>query len=235
MEQRVKRLERTQKLLGAYAVVLTVVTVALVVLHVLGDEGGATVLRATGLVIEDEQGRERILIGAPVPHAANRVRTDTSRVRQIWARRFPDADQYMGFYENYRHAVNGIVFLDENGFDRMAIGDSVPDPNIGRRIGPQVGLVINDHEGFERSGFGLLKVDDLYRVVFGLDSDRGTEGLTLVLYDDGRVGINVRDGDRSLFLGSAPDGVNGVPGPFHGLLLKEGDEIRHSINVARDR
>ncbi len=36
------------------------------------------------------------------------------------------------------------------------MGYPVPHPNIGRRIGPRTGLAINDAEGFERSGYGLL-------------------------------------------------------------------------------
>jgi len=39
---------------------------------------GGGVLRVRGLVVEDSLGRERILIGAPIPHAANRVRTVSS-------------------------------------------------------------------------------------------------------------------------------------------------------------
>ncbi len=111
---------------------------------------GVSVVQATetttlgGLVIEDEAGRERILIGAPIPEAANRVRTDEARVREIWAPRFPDEEAYMGFYEDYSHETNGILILSEDGFDRLAFGDPVPDPNIGRRIGPSTGLLIND-------------------------------------------------------------------------------------------
>ena len=53
------------------------------------------ILRAKGIVIVDDQGRERILIGAPLPQAGNRVRTDTARVRALWSKRFGNADQYM--------------------------------------------------------------------------------------------------------------------------------------------
>lgn len=46
------------------------------------------VLRARGLIIEDDQGKERILIGSPIPRAKNRVRTDLARVKEIWGKRF---------------------------------------------------------------------------------------------------------------------------------------------------
>lgn len=38
------------------------------------------IIRARGLVIVDDKGRERILLGAPIPQAKNRVRTDSARV-----------------------------------------------------------------------------------------------------------------------------------------------------------
>ena len=142
-------------------------TVALAMLFVRSGTATDGVLRVRGLVIEDAAGRERILIGAPIPEAANRVRTDEARVREIWGPRFPDEEQYMGYYQDYDHSTNGLVILSEDGFDRLVLGDPVSDPNIGRRIGPSTGLVINDAEGFERSGYGLLDVNGLYRVVLG--------------------------------------------------------------------
>lgn len=39
-------------------------------------------IRSKGIIIEDENGRDRILIGAPVPYSKNRVRTDTALVRK---------------------------------------------------------------------------------------------------------------------------------------------------------
>jgi hypothetical protein len=130
------------------------------------------VVRTRGIVIVDEAGRERILIGAPVPAAANRVRTDIRRVEQLWGARFPR--QYLTeWYPTYRNSLHGMVVLDERGIDRLAIGDSVPDPNIGKRWGAEAGMVINDSEGFERSGFGLLRRDSTYRVSLGLDAAGG--------------------------------------------------------------
>ncbi|MGH9240096.1 MAG: hypothetical protein ACRD3G_18790 [Vicinamibacterales bacterium] len=185
-------------------------------------QSGERVIRTRGIIIEDESGRERILIGAPIPAAANRVRTDDARVRKIWGPRYPNLEQYMGFYKDYRHSTNGIVILDENGFDRVAVGDPVPDPNIGKRIGPSTGFVINDEQGFERSGYGLLNVNGQKRVVLGLDSARGQEGLTLGLYDEGSVGLSMRDGKRLIYVGSTTAPLSGT-GPFHGLLVRGTD------------
>ena len=192
------------------------------------------VLRARGLIIVDEQGRERILLGAPIPPAANRVRTNLARAREMWAKRYPDPNAYMKYYQGYRHDTNGLLVLDENGFDRIAIGNPVPDPNIGKRIGPSTGMTINDELGNERSGYGLLKVRDGNRVVFGMDAANGEEGLALSLFDQGPVGFWARDKDRMLFLGSEPPGdfFTGLEQPFHGLLLRKGKEVTYQLNVA---
>ncbi len=67
-----------------------------------------------------------------------------------------------------------------------------------------------------------------------MDSAKGDEGLTLALFDQGPVGLMVRDGDRRLYLGTAPGGsfLTNIPEPFHGLLLKNGADVVHQINVA---
>ena len=152
------------------------------------------VIRARGLIIEDDQGRERILIGSPIPAAKNRVRTDLARVNEVWGKRFPE--KYMEWYRSYQNDMNGILILDANGFDRVGLGDPVPDPNSGKRIAPSSGVVLNDEEGFERSAYGLLKVKNLYRVVLGMDNAQGQEGATLFLEDDGPVGLELQDGSR---------------------------------------
>jgi hypothetical protein len=128
--------------------------------------------------------------------------------------------------------MHGMLVLDENGFDRLAIGDSVPDPNIGRRIAPSTGIIINDEQGNERTGYGSQKVGEHRRVILGLDSDKGSEGLVLELYDQGGVGLSVRDAERTAFLGTAAPGHwLGLPEGFHGLVFKEGDKIIRQIEA----
>jgi len=134
----------------------------------------------------------------------------------------------MKYYPTYRNAVSGMLVLDEYGVDRVVVGDSLPDPNIGRRIGSDVGVLINDSHGFERSGYGLLTVKGRNRVVLGLDTDQGTEGLSLVVIDSGRVGMHVAGRDFFGFFGSAPaaDSLGGVGEPFAGLLVHQGDKVK---------
>lgn len=224
-----ERQTRAIRWLQAYAALMTVALVALFVRSEAETDG---VLRTRGLIIEDEAGRERILIGAPVPEAANRVRTDEARVREVWAPRWPD-NPYMDYYRDYNHAANGIVILSEDGFDRVVLGDPVPDPNIGKRIAPSTGLVINDAEGFERTGYSVKVVDGVLRVGLGLDT-RGGEGLILTLDDDGVAGVIVGEGDDRLFLGSLPAGLGwwGLEEAFRGLLIAQDGEIVHQLNGA---
>ena len=225
-----------QRQLRNLKVVTTVLGVTLVTLIVSAfHQAPSAIIRARGIIIEDQTGRERILIGAPIPPSKNRVRTDTARVSQLWGGRFPSRAQYMEWYKGYRHALNGILVLDENGFDRVAMGDSVPDPNIGKRIGSSTGIVINDQEGFERSGYSLLNVGGVYRVVLGLDTKRGTEGLALVVRDDGAAGLSVYGNDRSVaFFGNAPanDPSTGIPDSLFGFVLRQGPQVKHIVNTA---
>ena len=219
---------RSIRWLKLYAALMTV---ALVVLFVRSGTATDGVIRTRGLIIEDEAGRERILIGAPVPEAANRVRTDEARVREVWAPRFPDA--YMGYYQDYIHETNGMLILSDDGFDRLVVGDPVPDPNIGRRIAPSTGMVINDSQGFERTGYGVLAVNGRYNVGLGLDTDRIEEGLSLVLHDDGPRGILVGTLADGVFLGSAPAGHDwtGLAEEFQGMLVRRGGEIVYEMNL----
>ena len=186
---------------------------------------GRDVLRARGLVIEDAQSRARILLGAPIPEVPGRVRTDTARVREAWAHRFPDPDEFMRSYrERVRSSMDGLLILTEDGFDRVALGAPYPDPWFGPRLGPGAGMIVNDDRGTERTGYGVLEVDGGERVVLGLDS-QGREGVTLSLLEDGKRGLSVYDGEGTLFLGRAPpgDATTGLEEAFRGLLLRRGD------------
>ncbi len=221
-----RQLRHQRRALGAAVVVGTIA--------LLGGFAPVTrdVIRTRGIVIVDDRGRERILIGAPIPAAANRVRTNAARVERAWASRFPDPKQYMRWYADYRHSMHGMLVLDENGFDRLAIGDSTPDPNIGKRIGAGPGIDINDAQGFERTGYGLLTVAGKDRVVLGLDVN-GEEAVVLSVHDGGTAGlsVNAKNG-RSIFLGASPAlSGSAVKDATSGLLLLRGDTAVHRLST----
>ena len=195
---------------------------------------GNKVLKARGLVIVDDNGRERILIGAPLPGAANRVRTDTARVRELWSKRFGNPEQYMKWYRDYNHQANGILILDEQGFDKVCLGDGVPDANIGPRIGKQTGLIFCDPEGFERGGIGVLNVGEKQnRVVMALDGENGTDATGISVMEDGETGFFAGGKGYRMFLGASPaDGY--TPEPFFGMLINKKKQTLYKLNLVTD-
>jgi hypothetical protein len=136
----------------------------------------------------------------------------------------------MPHYKNLENSMNGILILDAAGFDRIAIGNPGPDPNIGKRIAPSTGITINDDNGFERTGYGVLKVDGQYRDVLGMDS-HGREAAVLAVIDGGDSGLIVDHGDRELLVGSAQP-LPGESNGFQGLVLKNGKEVLYKSGLA---
>jgi hypothetical protein len=231
METKIRNLRTGLQLLAFYCLALTL-ALAYVLMNREGNLDPSELIRTRGIVIEDTQGKPRILIGAPVPAVQGRIRTDTARVREIWGSRFaPKEDWFMDLYQTYQHGGNGIILLDENGHDRVAIGSPVPDPWFGKRIGASTGITLLDEVGLERSGYGLLKVDGVYRVNLGFDYP-GKEGMTFSLDDNGQTGISIRDSEKSIFIGKA-DSINPFTGelyPFNGLFIKHVGKQGYSVN-----
>lgn len=192
------------------------------------------ILRARGIVIVDDYGRERILIGAPLPQAGNRVRTDTARVRALWSNRFGNADQYMKWYKDYNHQSNGILILDEQGYDKVCLGDGVPDANIGPRIGKQTGLIFCDPEGFERGGIGVLNVGEKQnRVVMALDGENGTDATGISVMEDGETGFFAGGKGYRMFLGASPaEGYRTEP--LFGMAVNYKKKPLYTLNLAND-
>lgn len=126
-------------------------------------------IRATSLTILDAQGRERILLGSPVAAGAFRKRTDG--------------------------ATSSLVFLGEDGSDRLIVGQNPPPRINGKtypRIGEVWGMVLHDPKGSERGGMGFI---DSGRVVVALDyPNRDALGL---MVDDktGKAGLVVNYAD----------------------------------------
>ena len=181
------------------------------------------IIRTKGIIIEDSAGRDRILIGSPIPVSPTRVRDDTAKVRKAWAA-LMGGDRYMGWYKSYSNEANGIVFLNENGFDKVIIGEKTPDPNIGTRIAKSSGIVINDDQGFERSGYGILKMEDgRYRVNIGMDDASGIEAAHLFVDEDGNRGLKINYTGGQVLLTNAKAGSSLSPtnGNFSGIMVTD--------------
>jgi hypothetical protein len=230
MENQIKKLRIGFFILLGYTFLLTIAILSFYFNTRKAQVVTNDIIRTRGIVVEDSLGKARILIGTPIPFVEGRIRTDTTKVKELWANSFPE--YWLDLYKNeYNHGANGILILDENGHDRIVIGDPVPDLYFGKRIGPSTGIIINDEKGQERTGYGLLKVDGVNRVNLGLDSKRGTEGLMLVLNDDGTTGLAIRDRDQTIFIGKA-DTTNWFTKefPFNGLFIKDSSGIKYDFN-----
>lgn len=163
------------------------------------------ILRARGIVIEDSAGRARILIGAPAPDVPERLRSNKEKWQEAFSWLYPDGD--VSPLERLDNDTVGMLVIDENGQDRVAIGGPVPDPLNGRRIGPAYGLSIHDEDGIERAGFGHMKdtAKGLDRVGLGLDGRDG-EGVIILVDGDGTAGIVANDNKhgKRMFTGVVP-------------------------------
>jgi hypothetical protein len=159
------------------------------------------IIRAKGIVIEDANGKDRILIGAPVPFSKDRVRTDTALVRKYWASQFKDPNQYMGWYKKYKNSANGIVFMNEGGFDRVLVGENLADPNVGVRMFEISGILMNNKMGWERAGAGINTTQDgKSRAGIGLDDESG-EAMHLMTMEDGSKALIIADENGSIRIG----------------------------------
>lgn len=156
LSERIERLEqslsRSRIAMGAVVAGSVLALCGAALVGQVRADGTDGVLRARGLVIEDEAGRPRILIGAPAPRTAARNRTDD---------------------------LVGLVYLDENGADRLTLG-AYPDPMTSEGTAPRrvggAGLLIHDREGIERGGYGVLDDDT---ALLTLDWPRTGEGAVI--------------------------------------------------------
>jgi hypothetical protein len=162
------------------------------------------IIRAKGIIIEDEKGKDRVLIGAPIPYSKNRVRTDSSMVRKYWAKKYgANADQFMKWYADYYHGAEGIVIMNEEGFDRVLLGDKLADPNSGKRMFESAGITWNDKEGWELGGAGVnTGKDGKSRAVIGVDDSDG-EAVHIVALEDGTKGLMIGGANGRLMVGMA--------------------------------
>lgn len=125
--------------------------------------GSDQVLHVRGLVVDDAQGRARVVLGAPFPTVTNRLRQN--------------------------EPTESMIFLDEKGHDRLTLGEQ-PTPQIDgkvppnyHRIGAGFGVLIHDGDGNERGGMGWNASG---RATFALDRP----GLDAIgAYVDDRTGF----------------------------------------------
>ena len=167
------------------------------------------IIRTKGIIIEDSVGRDRILIGDPIPYSKNRVRTDTNLVRKYWATTYgKDSSQFMNWYKSYYNNTEGIVVMNEDGFDRVLLGDKLADPNTGKRMFQTAGILWNNNYGWEMGGAGVHTTSNgQSRSVIGIDDKHG-EAVHIMALEDGTKGILIGGENGRLLIGmSKKDGA----------------------------
>ena len=123
--------------------------------------------------------------------------------------------------------TRGLIIVDEQGRDRVILGAPVPDPpHRGERVNPAHGMIILDHNGYERWGVGLM--DNTGQLAMGFDAPpdpanpkKNYERLHLIA--DGKGGAMIRFMNRQ----------TGVPG---WIRLGEDDKLYFEfIDVRKDK
>jgi hypothetical protein len=206
MQQEIIQLKKQIQWMRWYIIGCTTVLLLYTLVAFTTPEKKFGIIRAKGIVIEDSSGRDRILIGSPIPHSPDRVRTDTNLVKKYWAKNFGDnAQQYMEWYKQYKHGAEGIVIMNENGFDRVLLGDKLADPNTGKRMFEPAGILWNDKEGWELGGAGVNTTKDgKARSVMGVD-DKDGEAVHLIALEDGTKGIVIGGENGRLLIGMSKE------------------------------
>lgn len=195
-------------------------------------DNSGKIIKTKGIIVVDEKGRERVLIGAPIPGSHDRVLTEKAKALAAWKSKIPEDHPYWSEFHKLHTAAVGMLVLDENGFDRVAVGDRLPDANTGRRIGDATGLTIHNERGFERAGFGLIRTGETSRVGLGMDDEHG-EALNLFVAKGFGAGLRINDSKNQLLFGTLePNKLdNNSDQPFSGYYIRQGKDVKHQLNV----
>ncbi|WP_298142509.1 hypothetical protein [Flavobacterium sp.] len=206
---RLQQVEKRFKRLQLIFSVFLLLTIGSLITYGFATPKTFNIIRAKGIVIEDQNGKDRILIGAPIPFSKDRVRTDTTKVRQYWGKSFEDMEnQYMEWYKKYKHSAEGIVIMNEEGFDRVLLGDKLSDPNTGQRMFEPAGILWNDKQGWELGGAGVNTTKDgKSRSIMGVDSKDG-EAVHLVALEDGTNALVINGENGRLLIGTSKKNGN---------------------------
>jgi hypothetical protein len=153
MENRIKSLERKSRV---QTVIILALAIALIWLYINPfSKTNDGILHTKGIIIQDDNGNPRIAMGFPIDNK-NRQRKDT---------------------------LNGLVFMDENGIDRIHLGQNGKlflGGKYHERLNDGWSLFFNDNKGEERSGYGFS--DDDNSVGLGMDYGGEFGGEAIYLY-----------------------------------------------------
>lgn len=153
MESRIKSLERKSTIQTVIILALLFAFIWLYV-HPTGKSNN-DILHVRGIVIQDADGNARMAMGFPIDNE----------------------------YRQRKDTLNGLVFMDENGMDRIHLGqhgDLFLGGEYHKRLNNGWSLFFNDSKGEERSGYGFS--DDDNSVGLGMDYGGEFGGEAIYLY-----------------------------------------------------
>jgi hypothetical protein len=207
MSNEISQLKKQMAWMRWYIVISSMLIAAFIIVAFTPPVQRFGIIRAKGIVIEDSSGRDRILIGSPIPFSKCRVRTDTNLVKKYWAKKYKNPAEFMQWYKKYYNSTEGIVVMNENGFDCVLLGDKLADPNTGRRMFESAGVLWNDKEGWELGGAGVNTTSEgKARAVIGVD-DKDGEAVHIIALEDGTKGMIIGGENGRLLIGmSKKDG-----------------------------
>ncbi|SFS85958.1 hypothetical protein SAMN04487906_1932 [Zhouia amylolytica] len=156
MEQQINSLKKVQKI-QTLIILLLIVAIIWVYLNPRNQELKSNeIIHSKGIVIHDNEGNPRMAIGFPVTNEV-RVRKDT---------------------------LNGMVFLDDKGMDRIHLGPHgklfLGGNYYNRTNNEGWSLFFNDPKGEERSGYGFSDSDN--SIGLGMDYGGAHGGEAIYLY-----------------------------------------------------
>lgn len=154
MENRIKSLGKTTKI---QTLIIVIMAISMIWLYQnpTSKYSNNGIIYTKGIVIEDENGKPRISMGFPIENK-NRLRKDT---------------------------LNGLVFMDEKGMDRIHLGQHGKlffGGKYHERLNDGWSLFFNDNKGEERSGYGFS--DDDNSIGLGMDYGGKYGGEAIYLY-----------------------------------------------------
>lgn len=120
--------------------------------------------------------------------------------------------------DHERLVVRRIDVVDENGVIRAVLGGTLPDPIVDgyqlKRSFPVGGLVVYDHTGSERGGFGTATMPDGEVMALTVMDHANNDAIGWGARPDGSAGISIRQRNELVREPRLDDALLVNPGPY---------------------
>lgn len=145
------------------------------------------IIRTKGIIIEDEKGRDRILIGPPIHFSKGRVETNSTKGKKYWANKFKNLNQYMELLTNDKNSTEGIIFINEDGLYIIHVADKLSDPNLGKKMFKRTEIFWFTQTGWKLNGIDVnITNDGVSRPIINLNNESGQALQEIYFGEDGK-------------------------------------------------